>query len=120
MSKQRAKGTAAETAVVNYLRAEFPKSAHLIERRALHGTQDRGDIAGLHFTEAAPVILEVKNCKALTLAEWMKELAAEKKNAGAVAGAVIAKKRGTTNPAEWYAILPLEDLVELLYRGGIK
>jgi hypothetical protein len=110
MSKQRAKGTAAETAVVRYLRDHgFPHA----ERRALHGTADKGDITG-----CGPVVFEVKNHKQLSLAEWVKELEAEMVNAGVDVGAVIAKKRGTTDPAEWYAILPTRILVSLLIEAG--
>ncbi len=42
MSKSKQKGTAAETAVVKYLKANgFPKA----ERRALQGNLDKGDIS---------------------------------------------------------------------------
>lgn len=110
MSKQRAKGTAAETAVVRYLQDHgFPHA----ERRALHGTADRGDVTGI-----GPVVLEVKNHAALDLAGWVKELEAEIRNAGAGTGAVVAKRRGTTDAAAWYAILPFGDLVELLIEAG--
>lgn len=44
MSKSKAKGTAAESAVVKYLREQGWPSA---ERRALNGASDRGDIAGV-------------------------------------------------------------------------
>ena len=44
MSRSKAKGTAAETAVVRFLRAVGFTQA---ERRTLGGTQDRGDIAGV-------------------------------------------------------------------------
>lgn len=113
MSKQRAKGTAAETAVVNYLRDEY--GFRRVERRALHGTNDKGDIAGIEN-----VVIEVKNCKAITLADWMKELTVEKKNADAEIGAVIAKKRGTTNAGEWYAILSVDDFLNLLRGAGYR
>lgn len=110
MSKQRAKGTAAETAVVKFLRDNgFPHA----ERRALHGTADKGDITG-----CGPVVFEVKNHKTLDLAGWVKELEAEMVNAKVDTGAVIAKKRGTTDPGEWYAILPFRILVGLLIEAG--
>lgn len=110
MSKQRAKGTAAETAVVRYLRDHgFPHA----ERRALHGSADRGDVTGL-----GPVVLEVKNHKTHDLAGWLTELSIEIYNAGAATGAVVAKRRGTTDAAAWYAILTFGDLVELLLQAG--
>ena len=110
MSKQRAKGTAAETAVVKYLRdCGFIHA----ERRALHGTADKGDITG-----CGPVVFEVKNHKQLDLAGWIKELEIEMGNANVDTGAVIAKKRGTTDPGEWYAIMPTRILVALLIEAG--
>ena len=110
MSKQRAKGTAAETAVVNYLKANgFPHA----ERRALHGTADKGDITG-----CGPVVFEVKNHKQMDLAGWVKELEAEMVNAGVDVGAVVSKKRGTTDPGEFYAIMPFRIFVGLLIEAG--
>lgn len=111
MNASKRKGTAAETAVVNYLRKS--PSFSRAERRALAGVNDKGDIAGIE-----KVVLEVKNTKALALAEWMKELEVEVGCAEAEVGAVIAKKRGTTNVGDWYAILPVRDLLFLLVRAG--
>jgi hypothetical protein len=54
MSKSKQKGTAAETAVVNWL---VSKGRKHVERRSLNGVNDRGDIAGV-----PGVVLEVKNC----------------------------------------------------------
>jgi len=110
MSKQRAKGTAAETAVVRYLRESgFPYA----ERRALHGSADKGDITG-----CGPVVFEVKNHKSMDLAGWIAELKEEVANADADQGVVVAKKRGTTDPHEWYAVLPFGWFVELLKEAG--
>ena len=110
VSKAKQKGTAAETAVVKYLRDNGFIHA---ERRALHGTADKGDITG-----CGPVVFEVKNHKQLDLAGWIKELETEMGNANVDTGAVIAKKRGTTDPGEWYAIMPLRILVGLLIEAG--
>lgn len=110
MSKAKQKGTAAETAVVKWLKAEGWKYA---ERRALHGNVDKGDI-----NMGAPVVIEVKDHKAHTLSEWMKELKAEIENADVSVGAVIAKKRGTTDVGEWYAIMPAYILSFLLKEAG--
>lgn len=110
MSKAKQKGTAAETAVVRYLQDNGFIHA---ERRALHGTLDKGDITG-----CGPVVFEVKDHKTITLSAWLKELHDEIANAKANTGAVVAKRRGTTNPAEWYSIMPFESLVRLLKEAG--
>jgi len=111
VSKEKQKGTAAETAVVKYLResGQFPYA----ERRALHGTNDKGDITGM-----GPVVVEVKDHKTLKFSEWLKELADEIANAQADTGAVIAKKKGTTNVADWYAVMPVHVWVSLLKEAG--
>ena len=108
VSKQKAKGTVAERAVVDYLRANgFPDA----ERRALEGVNDRGDVAGLPYT-----VLEVKNHAALDLAGWLNELMREIDNDNAEYGAVVAKRRGHAKPDQWYAIMPFEMLVKMLGR----
>lgn len=109
-SKQ--KGTAAESAVVAYLRTRGWPHA---ERRALSGNQDRGDIAGV-----VGVTLEVKNCKSIDLAGWLREAQQEQANNGDHIGAVVAKRRGTTNPADWYALLTFRQLCDLLAAAGYR
>ena len=110
MSKAKQKGTKAESDVVAWLKAEGWVHA---ERRALSGNLDKGDI-----NMGAPVVIEVKDHKTITLSEWLKELKVEMENAGVSVGSVIAKKRGTTNVAEWYAIMPASVLAVLLKEAG--
>lgn len=106
MSKSRAKGTAAETAVVRWLREHgFP----FAERRALHGRDDRGDIAGI-----AGVALEVKNCARMELAAWMDEAKAEGSNADAPIFAVVHKRRGKGDPGDWFVTMPLSVFAEVV------
>jgi len=103
-SKQ--KGTAAETAVVKYLRQNgFPKA----ERRALQGNLDKGDIAGID-----DVVLEVKDHKTMNLSGWIKELEVEINNANAFTGVVVHKKRGTLDVGEWYATMPFYMFLDLV------
>ncbi len=102
-SKQR--GTAFETAIVNYLEDNgFP----FAERRALRGNKDCGDIAGI-----PGVVLELKACKRLELAGWCDELEAEIRNAEAQTGAVIVKR--TRRPIrESYVVLPLHRYLNMI------
>lgn len=111
MSKQRQKGTRAETAVVTFLKGNgFPHA----ERRALHGANDKGDITG-----CGPVVFEVKDHAKLSLSEWVKELEEEIRNAEVDTGCVVAKKRGTLDVGEWYAIMPFRLMVQLLKESGL-
>lgn len=74
MSKSKAKGTKAESDCVKYLRERWPAA----ERRALAGTKDRGDIAGIPKT-----VGEVKAAAQLRIAAWQQETLAEMANAEA-------------------------------------
>lgn len=105
----KAKGTAAEVAVVRYLNAHgYPHA----ERRALAGVNDRGDVSGM-----PGCVVEVKNCKAHQPAAWLDELAVEMRNAGAYTGVVVFKRRGTTDPAQWFALMPFGQWVDLMRDG---
>jgi hypothetical protein len=106
---KKAKGTSAETAVVKYLKNTWDS----VERRALAGSADKGDISGI-----PNVCIEVKDHKKMVLSGWVKELDEEMKNSQALTGAVIHKKRGTLDVGEWYATMPVEVYVNLLIEAG--
>jgi hypothetical protein len=107
MSAAKKKGTAAETAVVQYLRAVgFIQT----ERRTLGGTQDRGDIAGL-----PGVVIEVKNCARQELPAWVAEAELERDNDNASLGVVWHKRRGKANPADWFVTMSGAQFAALLH-----
>lgn len=106
MSRSKQKGTAHETAIIRWLQSN---GHHNAERRTLNGQHDRGDIAGI-----PGVVIEAKNHKSFDLAGWTRELETEIRNANATTGVVIAKRRGTTNVDDYYAILPARLWLELL------
>lgn len=111
MSASKAKGTYAETAVVNYLKDKWDRK--YVERRTLSGQHDRGDIAGI-----PGVVIEVKNEKTIKLSEWLKEAQVECDNDSALVGAVWHKKRGTTDPGKWYVTMDGETFAYLLKAAG--
>ena len=107
MSVSRARGTAAETAVVRAIRRHgFPHA----ERRALRGTLDAGDITGTPL-----VCWEVKGGTAAKtasdgqVAEWLAETERERVNAGADVGVLVLQRAGigAGNADRWWAVLPL-------------
>ncbi|MEU6647708.1 hypothetical protein ABZ863_35025 [Saccharomonospora sp. NPDC046836] len=106
MSRSKSKGTAAETAVVRFLRAVGFAQA---ERRTLSGAQDRGDIAGL-----PGVVIEVKNCQRQELGAWVAEAELERDNDGASLGVVWHKRRGTTDPGAWFVTMSGDQFAALL------
>ena len=112
MSKSKQKGTAAESAVVKYLRENgFTQ----VERRALQGSQDKGDISGI-----IGLVIEVKDHKTMTLGQWMEELKVEIKNDNAKSGVVIHKRRGKGDVGEWYASMPVHIYLQLLKDLGYE
>lgn len=111
MSAARAKGTAFETAVVRWLREALGDDR--IERRSLNGRNDRGDVAGVRAW-GQRVVIECKSQARHSLAEWLGEAEVERGNDDALAGVVVFKRRGTTDPNEQYVLMSGADLVALL------
>lgn len=109
MSKQRAKGTAFETFIVRYLQQWWPHA----ERRALHGTNDKGDITG-----TPGIVWELKNHKQLRLSEWLTETENERVNARAKVGVLVVKRRGNNKPEDQYAIVTVRTMTQLLKDAG--
>lgn len=86
-SKKR--GTAFESSVVRYMREALGDDR--IERRALHGTQDMGDIYGIR-AHGWDVIAECKAHKDVTpalVAEWREQTLRERENADAGAAILV-------------------------------
>lgn len=117
MSRQKQKGTAFESAIVEYLQDKLCDDT--IERRALNGTADRGDISGVTFC-GLRMVLECKNENRMRLAEYMREAETEAKNDGAFYYAVIHKKRGVgistlQTVGQQYVTMPLYVLKNMIY-----
>lgn len=108
-STAKAKGRDTETRFVDYLRRWVPHA----ERRRLTGSHDRGDIAG-----TPGICWEIKSGARLDLATWMHELEAEVTNDHAVHGALVIRPKGRPNPHDWWAVLTVPDLLDLLTEAG--
>lgn len=106
----KAAGARFESSVAAYL-AEHVDDR--IERRTSNGAKDRGDIAGLRHM-GQRVAVECKDTSRWTPAEWLREAEIERGNDDAVAGLVVAKKRGTTDPGDAVVLMSLRDLTSLL------
>lgn len=110
VNRSKTKGTAAETAVVGYLRVSGWPYA---ERRALNGNSDRGDIAGI-----VGATVEVKNCARIELGAWVDEAETERLNDRSDHAAVWHKRRGKGNPADWFVTMTGAQYVQLLHAAG--
>jgi Holliday junction resolvase len=107
MSKQKQKGTAAETAVLRYL-----QDKEIMARRLpLTGSKDQGDIL---ISGTDNFTLEVKNHKEMRLAEWVDEAITERDNAGTDFGVVVHKRLRKGNPKDWYVTTTLEEFTRLI------
>lgn len=74
---------------------------------------DRGDIDG-----CPGLTVEVKAERRIDLPQYLRELADEMENAGTGHGVVVVKKRGTTNPADWYAVMSFGEWCALAKEAG--
>lgn len=110
MSASKRKGTAWESAIVRYL---IERGRPAVERRALSGTADRGDIAGI-----VGVVIEAKSCKAMQLAAWLDEALVEQANDGADYAAVWHHRRGKGSPGDGYVTMTGEQWLRLLTAAG--
>ena len=108
----KAAGTRFETAIATYLAEQLDDDR--IERRRLTGAKDRGDIAGLRH-HGQRLVLECKDHGGqIKAGPWVEEAHTEMNNDDALAGLVIAKRRGTTNPGAQYVLMTVNDLIALL------
>lgn len=104
----KAKGAKAENQVAATLREHgFPDA----DRRVRNGRYDRGDIAGVPYS-----VIEVKNTTSYAgeLSGWLMEAEKERQNAEADLGLVWHKKKGTTDPREWYVSMSGDTCMILL------
>lgn len=87
----KAKGTRFETAVCRYLRDRLGQPH--VERRALHGSRDMGDLFGIE----ARGFRVVAECKAVDswgpalMGEWRSQALGERENAGADAVVLVVR-----------------------------
>jgi hypothetical protein len=95
----KAKGTAWESAVVNWLRSTAGFDAR---RKVQAGGLDQGDIT---VEETPWLVIEAKAAKAHDFAGWVGEANIEARNAGVSTGVVWAKRRGKSSPQDGYVVM---------------
>lgn len=85
-----------------------------IDRRVKTGARDKGDIGGLRHM-GQRVVIEAKDYGGRLLpGAWINEAHIEAANDDAVAGIVVAKRRGTTDPGAQWVLMTMNDLVGIL------
>lgn len=89
-----------------------------IDRKVKNGAADRGDIGGVRLSPAlrgGRMALECKDYGGMIKAgPWLGEAETERGNDDAVCSAVIAKRRGISDPGAQLVIMTVRDLVALL------
>ena len=111
MNASKRKGTTWESAVVGYLREHGQPYA---ERRALCGTSDKGDVAGV-----PGVMLECKAEKTVTLGAYADEVKVQTANAGASIGVAVVKRRNR-GPGDAYVVMSLQQFARMLADGEVN
>lgn len=104
-------GTRFETSIAGSLAAELDDDR--IERRTKNGNKDRGDIGGVR-AHGGRVVVECKNVSRTALGVWVGEAEIERGNDDAIAGLVVHKRRGHSDPLDQYVTCTVRDLVALL------
>lgn len=85
-----------------------------IERRTNRGAKDRGDISGVRHA-GQRIVIECKEYGGrLIPTKWTAEAEIERGNDDALAGVVVAKRRGTTDPGRQWVLMTVDELVALL------
>ena len=111
MNPSKVRGTRYESALVTYFRDRGFARA---ERRALSGTQDKGDLIGIsdHWT------FEAKDHQTIDLAGFLDQAKTEALNAGTPNAAAIIKRRRKP-VAESYVVMTLDQFATLLLSGEL-
>jgi hypothetical protein len=120
-------GTWFERSVADYLAATMTALTGWpsgIDRRPKTGNKDRGDIGGVRRWTlgrgttpnrfSGKVVVECKYEKTVKLAEWAREAEIERGNDDALAGVVVHKRHGVSDPARQWVPMELATLVALL------
>jgi len=85
-----------------------------IDRKVKTGSKDKGDIANVRHGEHK-IVIECKDRGGqFYAAEWVAEAEAERVNDDALAGIVVAKRKGVTDPMEQWVVMTVSELVALL------
>jgi hypothetical protein len=102
---QKAKGSAFERLIRDYLAQAIP-----CERIPAGAEIDRGDL----WTPAA--CIQCKNHRSLSLGAWLSQTIQQQFSANKPLHALVVKRKGTTDPADQFVVMSLEQFRDLLTR----
>lgn len=111
-SSAKQAGARFERACADWLKQNVSK---YIDRKVRTGALDTGDLANLETPDGQKITAELKDYGGrLEAGTWIKEAETERINDEAIAGLVIAKRKGTTDPGSQYVIMTLRDLSAII------
>lgn len=110
-------GSSFERQIADYL-AEVLDNDY-IDRKPRGGAFDTGDIGGVRI-DGHRLVLELKNCARMDLPAWTREAKQEAVNDGALAGLVIHKRHGTTDPMKQWVTCTVAELVALITKIPVE
>lgn len=103
-------GTAFENLIASGLRDALGDNA--IQRAPNWGSVDKGDLVNVRF-HGEPIVIQTKDVARLDLPAWTAAAKVQQVNANALAGIVIHKRRGTTDPMRQWVTCTVAELVAL-------
>lgn len=107
----KAAGSSFERLTADYLAEHV---SEFIDRRVKTGAADKGDIVNVR-AHGQKVVVECKNYAGqFKVGPWLNEADIERGNDDAIAGLVVAKRRGTTDPGDQVVFMTLRDAVALI------
>jgi hypothetical protein len=106
----KAAGSRFERVIADFLAAHVDDR---IDRRVKTGSADCGDVGGVRI-HGQKLTIECKDTSVATLGPWLNEVERERLNDGALAGLVIAKRRGKGDPGDQLVVLTVRDLIAVL------
>lgn len=115
-NRQSAKkaGTAFENLIADCLRDRLRDST--IQRAPRWGAVDKGDIVNVRIG-GRPIVIQTKDVARLDLPGWTTAAKVQAVRADALAGVVVHKRRGTTDPMQQWVSCTVAELVALITGG---
>lgn len=107
----KAAGSRFERSISDFIKEATGEDS--IDRMVKRGRLDAGDVANVRIN-GHKIAIETKDCSKIDLPGWTAEAKVEAKNYGALAGFVIAKRRGTTDPSKQWLIGTVSELIALI------
>ena len=115
-ARSRASAKAAGSKHARVISDYFKKHvSRFIDKMPQYGARDRGDVLNVETFNELAVAVECKDYGGrLEAGTWLGEAEVERINLGAVAGVVVAKRRGVTAPGSQIVLMTVDDFIGIL------